>query len=168
MLLIARRVAVLASLVALLGSPALSQRPAAPDREAQAAAKDLMTVIGAAKQMDVMMANMLPHMATMFKQARPEHSREIDEVFAGIAKRFFERKQELIDLVAPIYASHFTAAEIKEVIAFFKSPIGAKFIAAQPTILQQSMLVGQQWGARIGAEIDAEARRELKKKGIEI
>jgi hypothetical protein len=30
------------------------------------------------------------------------------------------------------------------------------------------MALGQRWGAQIGREIEAEARRELKKRGIDL
>jgi hypothetical protein len=53
-------------------------------------------------------------------------------------------------------------------IAFYKSPAGAKFIAVQPEVMQRAMILGQRWGHAIGREIEAEARRELKKRGIEL
>jgi hypothetical protein len=41
-------------------------------------------------------------------------------------------------------------------------------VEAQPEIIRQSMSAGQIWGQRIGAELDAEMRRELKKRGIDL
>jgi hypothetical protein len=38
----------------------------------------------------------------------------------------------------------------------------------QPGIMRQSMVLGQRWGQQIGIEFDAEAKRELKKRGIEL
>jgi Uncharacterized protein conserved in bacteria (DUF2059) len=54
----------------------------------------------------------------------------------------------MLELTAPLYAERFSTAELKEAIAFYKSPTGAKFIAAQPQILEQSIAIGQSWGAR--------------------
>jgi len=43
-----------------------------------------------------------------------------------------------------------------------------KFASVQPKILRESMTLGQQWGQRIGAEFAEEARRELKRRGIDL
>ena len=34
--------------------------------------------------------------------------------------------------------------------------------------MRESMLLGQRWGEQIGAEIEEEARSELKKRGIDL
>jgi hypothetical protein len=34
--------------------------------------------------------------------------------------------------------------------------------------MRQSMVLGQRWGTQLGREIEEEARRELKKRGIEL
>ena len=41
-----------------------------------------------------------------------------------------------------------------------------KFVAVQPDIMRQSMMLGQRWGAQLGREIEQEAREELKKRGV--
>lgn len=164
----ARQLAAFAAIVAILAMPAAAQRAVSPDPGAIAAAKELMIVLGVEKQMDVMLGQMIPQMAAMIKQMRPENAREIDEVFAMMGKRFGERKQEMIDLVAPLYAEHLSAAEMNAVSSFFKSETGRKFVTAQPEIMQKSMQVGQAWGQRLGAEIQGEVIRELKNKGIDL
>jgi hypothetical protein len=35
-------------------------------------------------------------------------------------------------------------------------------------IVRQSMALGQRWGQHIGSEIEQEARRELKRRGIDM
>jgi hypothetical protein len=34
--------------------------------------------------------------------------------------------------------------------------------------MRQAMALGQRWGAQLGREIEEEARKELKKRGIEL
>jgi hypothetical protein len=34
--------------------------------------------------------------------------------------------------------------------------------------MRQSMALGQRWGQQIGIELDAEARQELKKRGVDL
>ena len=59
----------------------------------------------------------------------------------------------MIELVIPIYAKHFSHDEIKQLIAFYQSPIGKRLIEEQPAIAQEAMQVGQAWGQQIGQRI---------------
>jgi hypothetical protein len=68
---------------------------------------------------------------------------------------------EMINLVAPIYAKHFSHDEIKQLIAFYESPIGRRLIAEQPGIATESMAVGQQWGQKLAARM----MQKLREKG---
>ncbi len=42
------------------------------------------------------------------------------------------RAEDLTNLVIPIYEKHFTQGEIRELIAFYQSPIGTKMISVLP------------------------------------
>jgi hypothetical protein len=89
-------------------------------------------------------------------------------VFAQMAVKFVDRKGELIDQIAIFYAEKLTLEDLTAIIGFYKSPAGAKLVAVQPEIGRQSMALGHRWGAQIGREIEDEARRELKKRGIDL
>ena len=65
-----------------------------------------------------------------------------------------------------LYAT--TGATLGAIVGFYKSPAGAKFIAVQPVVMRQAIGIGQRWGQEIGREIEAEARRELKRRGIDL
>jgi hypothetical protein len=57
---------------------------------------------------------------------------------------------------------------MKDLTEFFSKGAGAAFIAKQPEILTESMTAGQQWGLKIGMEIEQQIREEFKKRGIKI
>ena len=156
-----------AALVVFIGSPA-SLRAQAPDAARLAAARDLMVVAGVAKQFDEVMPVLAQRLSEAFVAAAPDQADEIRGVFGQIAVKFVDRKGELIDQIAALYAEKLTVEELVAIVAFYKSPIGAKFVALQPAMARQAMTLGQRWGAQIGREIEAEARRELKKRGIEL
>ena len=67
---------------------------------------------------------------------------------------------ELLDQIVPLYTKHFSEAELKELIAFYDSPVGKKVIATLPAIAQESMLVGQTWGQKKAAEILARLKAD--------
>lgn len=74
--------------------------------------------------------------------------------------RVHESRDDFTAMVAGIYARHFSAAELRELIAFHRTPIGQRLIELQPQISRESMEAGQQWGARIGQAIAAELEAE--------
>lgn len=52
----------------------------------------------------------------------------------------------LTELTVPIYARHFSKSEIRELIAFYQTPIGKKLSAESPKINQEASLAGQEFG----------------------
>lgn len=71
--------------------------------------------------------------------------------------RFLEqaraRRGELEEGYAALYDRHFSAAEIRELLAFYETPVGKRFLAVQPVLLREGIALGQEWGSRIGAEV---------------
>ncbi|HTP49438.1 MAG TPA: DUF2059 domain-containing protein [Anaeromyxobacteraceae bacterium] len=44
--------------------------------------------------------------------------------------------EEVLDLAAGVYAKHYSAAELRELLAFYRTPVGQKTIRLTPEILQ--------------------------------
>jgi uncharacterized protein len=161
----------LAAALALALSAAVFSTPLkaqAPEPARLAAAREMMEVAGVAKQFDELMPLLAQQLSQSFMAVAPEKAEEIRQVFAQLPAKFIDRKGELIDAVASLYAQELSVEELGAVCAFYKSAAGAKLLAVQPQIARQSMALGQRWGAQIGREIEQEARKELKKRGIEL
>jgi hypothetical protein len=71
--------------------------------------------------------------------------------------RFLEqaraRRGELEEGYAALYDRHFSVAEIRELLAFYDTPIGRRFLEVQPVLMREGIALGQEWGSRIGAEV---------------
>jgi len=71
--------------------------------------------------------------------------------------RFLEqaraRRGELEEGYVKLYDRHFTADELRQLLAFYDSPIGRRFLEVQPVLLRDGITMGQEWGQRIGAEV---------------
>ena len=162
------RMLLIAAAVAFWSPALLAQKApdASPDRIA--AARELMTVAGSIRQFDQFMPAISAQLTKTFIALAPHAEAQIREVMAEVVKRMSDRKLVLIDQVAALYAKELTLEELNALTAFYKSPVGAKFVSIQPVILQQTMAIGQKWGSEIGREIDQEMRRELQKRGIKI
>jgi len=159
-----------ASLMAMVAFLALAAPTAlfAQDTGRLAAAKELLLVTGAGKTMEAIIPLMARQLEAAFVKLKPEHSAEIRDIFKSATVKFSQRKGELIDKLAELYAEKFTEDELKTVADFYKTPVGRKFIEAQPEIGQKSFLIGQVWGQGIGKEIEGEVRRQLKQRNIEL
>ena len=160
------RLLLLVLFAAILLVPA--SRAQTPDPARVAAAKEMMEMAGSLRQFDELMPVIAAQMSQNYMRLLPEKSKEIAEVFQQIVPRFLAKKGILMDQIAGLYAAELTLDELNGIVGFYKSPIGAKFAAVQPGIMRQSMVLGQRWGQQIGIEFDAEAKRELKKRGIEL
>jgi hypothetical protein len=76
------------------------------------------------------------------------------------------RFDELVNDVARNYATYFTEQELKDVLAFYKSPAGKKLISEQPKVVDASMKFAQDWANKLSDQVIAQMREELKKRGL--
>lgn len=74
------------------------------------------------------------------------------------------RSGDMLELIIPIYAKHFSREDIRGLITFYKSPTGKKFIDKQETIMKESMAIGMAWGQEVSKKIES----ELKSKGYKV
>src|SRR5215469_3273470 len=65
------------------------------------------------------------------------------------------------EILIPIYRKYFSSDEIKELIAFYKSPLGKKFVGVAPQLIGDAMSAGAEHGREIFKRIED----KLKKKG---
>lgn len=70
---------------------------------------------------------------------------------------------DMVNMVIPIYQKYLTEEDIKAMNKFYSSPTGRKLIRVQPRIMQESMLLGQQWGRGIAQKVLTRYRQEVKK-----
>lgn len=70
------------------------------------------------------------------------------------------RRGELLESLVEPYARHLSTDDIRQLIAFYESPVGRKLVAVQPALLQESTKIGQLWGQKVGAEVGAKLADE--------
>jgi uncharacterized protein len=144
-------------------APAPAQSP-----DAMAAAKELMATMQSVDQFKAIMPSLMKALKPAIVQNRPEVERDYDVLAPKLIESMTARVNELLDTVAAIYARNFTAAEINEIIAFYRGPTGQKFVQRQGGIMQESFAAGQKWGQVLGSELQSRMTDELRKKGHNI
>ncbi len=76
-------------------------------------------------------------MAKLEKQL-PQLSQSIGKIFSDPALM-----DALIDEMVPLYANNYTVAEIKELSAFYLSPVGRKMMRLTPKLATEGMAIAQ-------------------------
>lgn len=121
----------------------------AQSAEYKAAVKKLMAVSGG----DAVMKMIPEQMLSMIEQQAPNLpasvKSEIKSMFSD------EAVAELMDKMAPIYQKYYTEKDLKDMIAFYDTPLGKKMATVQPQLSKESMTVAQKWAADLGQKIAA-------------
>jgi hypothetical protein len=145
-------------------APAL--KPASP--AALAAAKEILTM----KNANAMYASAVPNIVDQTKnallQSNLNYQKDLNEVAIIVAKNLAGKEQEIGDGMAKIYANEFTEQELKDLVTFYKSPLGQKLLATEPRAIQFSMSFMNQWGQVFAQTVNEQFRAEMKKRGKEI
>ena len=159
--------------VALAGVPAGAQQPAAPPLKlaspaAIAAAKEILAM----KNASAMYANAVPNIVQQTKdallQSNLNYQKDLNEVAVVVAQKLAGREKEIGEGMAKIFAGEFTEQELKDLVTFYKSPLGQKLLAAEPRAIQFSMSYMNQWAQTFAEAVNAQFRAEMRKRGKEI
>lgn len=130
-------------------------------------ARTLMELAGAAGLADQTLVTVARQAEELLAHENP--GREA-EVTALVRDHFLPRaRAALPDLsrgIMGLYAAHFTAAELDQMIGFYKSPVGRKLVSLSPTIIQQSMALGQAWADGVSDKAWDGFARAARERGL--
>jgi uncharacterized protein len=141
-------------------------KPASPG--ALAAAKEILAM----KNASAMYANAVPNLVQQTKnvllQSNLNYQKDLNEVAEIVAKNLAGREKEIGDGMAQVYANEFSEQELKDLVTFYKSPLGTKLLASEPRAIQFSMSYMNQWAQNFAEVINGQFRHEMKKRGKDI
>lgn len=143
-------------------------RAQSPDADSEAAAKELVSVIKVSDQFKTLLPLIFKQLKPAIVQNRADVERDYDALVPILQDRMMARISELEGSIVTVYASNFSAAELRDLIAFYKTPTGQKLLAKTPVIAQQTMAAGRKFGEVAGVEAQHEMVDELRKKGHSI
>lgn len=142
--------------------PALA---AAPTPAALAAAGEIVKLSGASTLFNTLVPGVVEQSKILFLQQNPGLAGDLNEIGTKMRADLAPRLNELNAEVAKIYAGHFTEQELKDLLAFYNSPVGKKFVASQEAIVNSSLKFAQEWANKLSEEVTVKMREELRKKG---
>lgn len=147
---------------------ASAQQAAQPSPTLIALAKDVVTANGEARAFEGVIAEIVNAAARSFVPTNPDLAKPLADVAVTLRAEFEKRQGEVTQILALAYASRFTEAELKEALAFYKTPTGQKLVSDRPAIVQQTMQGIQSWAAQVNAQVLERVRAEMKKKGYDL
>jgi uncharacterized protein len=158
--------------LALTVVPAGAQTTPPPLKDASPAAIAAAKEILAMKNASAMYANAVPNLVQQTKdqlmQSNLNYQKDLNEVAVIVAQKLAGREKEIGEGMAKVYANEFTEQELKDLVTFYKSPLGQKLLAAEPRAIQFSMSYMNQWAQQFGETINCEFRAEMRKRGKQI
>jgi hypothetical protein len=161
----------LALALALTGMPAGAQTPP-PLKDASPAAIAAANEILSMKNASAMYAQAVPNVVAQTKDALLRenimYQKDLNEVAVIVAQKLAGRQSEIGDGMAKIYANQFTEQELKDLVVFYKSPLGQKLLSTEPKAIQLSMAYMNKWGQVFAEAVNEQFRIEMKKRGKDI
>jgi len=160
--------AVLLGLAMLLGFAAVTAQAQNPTAGAVAAARELIQAKGGAAMFEPAVPGVVESTKNSFLPTNPNLSRELNDVAAQLRREYEAKKAELVYEVAIVYAKHFTEQELKDLVVFYRSPLGQKMLKEEPVALDESLKRAQDWTIEFADVVMTRFRAEMKKRGHQL
>src|SRR6476659_4773953 len=106
--------------------------------------------------------------AVPLMQTNLNYQKDLNEVAVIVAQKLSGREKEIGEGMATVYANEFTEQELKDLVTFYKTPLGQKLLSTEPRAIQFSMSFMNQWAQQFGEIVNGEFRAEMRKRGKEI
>ncbi len=153
-------------------APAAPTAPAAPagaTEESRSAARELIALLNTDAQSEQMMTAVSHQVAAALAQSSGKPAAEviaiIDEV---LMPEFRQRMPELRDFTVELWAAQMTAPELRELKAFYETPLGRRLQEVTPTVAAASAGFGMKWGQEVALSALAKHRETLRARGLKI
>jgi hypothetical protein len=140
-------------------------RAQTPSPEAMAAARELVTTLKLSDQYKALLPVILLGLKPALVQDRPEIERDYNAMMPTIADAYTPYYNAMVDGIATGYANSFSVDELHQIAAFYRQPVGQKFLGKSQAILQQSAQIGEDTGRKAAEDLKTSLTQALRQKG---
>jgi hypothetical protein len=152
---------------AMIAGQALAQAKK-PSESHMALARELVTLTQLAKTFDAFVPQLGVRMINNVTRTRPELKKDLDAVLDKIIPEMDKEKATLVEKTALFFAEEIPEADLKEIVAFFKTPAGKKYIDKQPQVVDRMVVVIDDWNRDLSTRLLEKVREEMKKRGHDL
>lgn len=156
----------IASLAAMtLLAPIKAAHAQQPSQSAIAMAGEILDIKGSMTIFEPLIPGVIEQSKTTLLQMNPNLFKDLNEVAGNLRKEYAPRMASLKADIVKLYANQFTEQELKDTLAFYKSPLGKKILTEEVTFVDRTMSTAQDWAVKLNEEVLMRFRNEMKKKG---
>jgi hypothetical protein len=142
------------------------QASSKPSLAAVATAKEILQLLGHTKVPETAMLGAMEGPRNIFIQGNPTLEKQLREVTVKLIQEMKPRLDEMHNLMARTYAENYTEQELREMLAFFKTPAGKKFASTDTRIVQDKVYGAvDAWLAKFAQQFSERIRAEMKRRG---
>lgn len=162
------RLALATALLGAVGAGLTPVRAQQPSANAVAMAREVIMLKGGNVVYERIVPGVIEHVKNVFVPTNPQLGKPLGEVAELLHKEFEPKKAEIVTEAAKVFAERFTEQELKDIVAFYRSPVGKKLAVEEPASIDQSMRRAQTWADDLADKVMARFRQEMKKKGHDL
>jgi hypothetical protein len=135
------------------------------------AARELLTVSRTAEAFMQVLPNVMRQIGNTIIstniaiQADPPRRTALEESLREVERQFEGDRDQMVATVALLYAARFTEAELRQLIDFYRSPLGQKYLQLTPQIANESVRSAQEWAQRLGQNAFQRVREDMRRRG---
>jgi uncharacterized protein len=133
---------------------------------------ELLTLTGATDLGQMFSEAYVQQMTYVLKQSRPDIEPRVFDILEEEVNEVINQEvgegNVINELSYPIYHKYLTISDISELVQFYKTPLGKKTIDVMPSISQEAVLAGQQWGRSLGPIIQERLLTRFQQEGIDL
>ena len=130
-----------------------------------AAAKEILVLKNASAVYQGAVIATIQNVKNALLQSNINLQKDIEEISLKLARDLGGRESEIGEGMAHIYATNFTEQELKDLLVFYRSPLGKKSLEQEPKSIEASLNFMRNWGEDLAQEINERFRDEVKKRG---
>ena len=129
--------------------------------------KKMLEVTGAQKLGEQTMAAVMQQMSQSMRQANPNIPPRMLEIASEVARGLFTKEfPSLAPRLVATYAKVLTHDEVKQLLAFYETPLGKRMIEVMPALQQASAQAGGEWAQQLVPQLQAELLARFKQEGF--
>lgn len=103
------------------------------------------------------------------RKTNPTLPARADAVVSNVVESYVKQEAArgtIINFLVPIYRKYLTDNDVRQLIRFYRTPIGRRFARVTPPISFESTIAGQQWAESIAPGLQTKLLEALKTQGI--
>ncbi len=137
------------------------------DPEMRALIEEVLEVTGSDQLADQVAEDAITAIFNGMQSRNPNFSERAQEIMQEEFLVLFKGQQEEMNAqIVGFYARHFTLDEMKQMLDFYKSPLGIKTIEVMPLMIQEMVASSEVMGARLVSDVLPRIEQRFKDEGI--